>query len=266
MRYGIFAFPLFSVALIASGCGLEPRTVAGPLCGDEGTHTVPTADGCRCEVGYRPNATRDACVIEETDVTPDAVVADGGLDDGAVEDTAPADTAPPIEGTMREVDAMDCASGCANLGFPCATTCESGAGFASYGYYDWDYGWYVGVHQEDLSVCDAVPADSYSEAGETYELGRLVCCCEIPESHVVSSSPGDTRTCDSICADAGYDACAEFHEWPGEDVSGGTLATYERPETGSVTYVVMGCAADPPATRRIAGAERYLRDYRCACF
>jgi hypothetical protein len=202
------------------------------------------------------------------ETTSDAeMVADGGLGDGAVlDDGSMADTAPPIEGTMREVDAMDCASGCASLGFPCATSCESGAGFASYGYYDWDYGWYVGVHQEDLAACDAVPAPTYSEAGETYELGRLVCCCEIPETTVVRARPGDDRTCDTVCADAGHDACADFHEWPSEDTNGGTIATYERPETGSVTYVVMGCGANPPATRRIAGADRYLRDYRCACF
>ena len=191
-------------------------------------------------------------------------MSDAGVDapsDAAVVDAGRA------EGTLREVDAPDghCASGCADLGFPCTTICDGTAGFASYGYYDWDIGLYRSVHQEDFATCDDVPAATWSEGGETYEMGRQVCCCEVPAVDIVSARSGDDRTCTQICIDAGHTACADFHDWPSEDTNGGTRATYYRAATGSVTDVIMGCEANPPLTRRIAGAERTLRDYRCAC-
>ncbi len=145
-------------------------------------------------------------------------------------------------------------------------TISIGAGWVSYGYYDWDYGWYRSVHDEPFATCtEGAPYTEYREAGETYELGSMHCCCEIPEVTRRSGNVASPMTCDDICAAHGM-ACANFHEWPNEDASGGILATYYRAATGSVTDVVMGCGAIPPPTRRIANAERTLRNYSCACY
>jgi serine/threonine protein kinase len=69
-----------------------------------------------------------------------------------------------------------------------------------------------------------------------------------------------------LCAGKGHAGCADFHQWQSTDGSGGELARYDRAETGSVTYVVMGCAAVPPPTKYIAGATRQLGAYTCACY
>lgn len=252
------------IGFAAAGCDDRAHgDPAGGACGAPGTNTVMLADGCYCLAGFVLNEAATGCVPESPAPTTDAggSEADGGV--AVMPDAGPT----PVPGTLREVDTSDgtCAAGCAAVGFPCATSCEEGAGFASYGYYDWDYGWYRGVHQENLAACGVTPDASWSDGSETYELGRLVCCCEIPEVHVVSARAMDTRTCDTICAESGYATCAEFAEWPNEDAHGGTLATYYRPETGSVTDVVMGCGANPPATDYIAGATRQLDGYRCGC-
>lgn len=252
------------LAFLVSGCRERDRGMDGPACGDPGTHTVVVPpDGCVCEAGYVPNATGSACVLA---ATPDAMTPDTMGDAGAP-DATPDAPPPPPPGTLREAaeEGIDCAAGCAAIGFPCTTTCDATAGFASYGYYDWDFGLYRTVHQQDLLACDDVPAPTHSEEGETYEIGRQVCCCALPEITTVSSLPADDRTCTQICADAGHGACADYHDWPNESANGGTLASYYRPATGSIAHVVMGCEANPPPMRRIAGADRELRDYRCAC-
>jgi hypothetical protein len=217
--------------------------------------------GCFCIADHELAPTGDRCV-------PIGGAADGGVDVDAGSVDGGHDAGPLAPGTIREVprSSADCAMACAELGFPCTTTCEEGAGWASYGYYDWDYGWYRSVHQESLATCvDGAPFSEWTEAGETYELGAMYCCCEIPEVTTRPGSAAAPRTCDDICADDGL-ACAGFHEWPSDEGVGGLIATYYRAATGSVTYIVMGCGAIPSATRRIANAERTLRDYRCACY
>lgn len=258
---------LFLLALVApTGCQSERQRPAttGLECGAEGTHTVLIEGTCYCEAGHVLASGGDRC--EPDPVTADAAT---GADAGAV--TADAaiepDAGPPPEGTLRGVgtSVSTCAEGCAAVGFPCAATCEGTAGRASYGYYDWDYGWYRSVHSEDLASCDATWASSYDHTdGESYELGEVYCCCEIPDVSQVAGVEGET--CEQTCAARGFEGCASFHEWPGEDTAGGTLAAYERPSTGSVTYIVMGCDATPPAEDRIAGATRYLRSWECACY
>jgi hypothetical protein len=253
---------LLWLLLVVANTACDRSQPAGPSCGAPGTNTVLREGGCYCLAGHVLNDTGTGCVPEMPPVDTDGGVV--ALDDGG---PPPEVDAGHVMGTLREVDTSDgtCGAGCAAVGFPCATSCDEGAGFASYGYYDWDYGWYRGVHQENLASCETTPASSWSDGSETYELGRLVCCCEIPEVTVVAARTSDTRTCDTICTDEGFAGCAGFAEWPNEDTTGGTLATYYRPETGSVTDVVMGCAANPPLTSDIAGAVRQLRDYRCAC-
>ena len=267
IRFDLITLFAAAAGLLLLGAGCQSRDRTGPgegaTCGAPGTNTVMLEDGCYCVVGHVLNASGDACVPEDG---PAPVAPDGGV----TPDAGPPETdaGPMGVGTVREVDTSDgnCAAGCAAVGFPCTTTCEEGAGWASYGYYDWDYGWYRSVHTSDLASCEAVPAPSYSEAGTEYELGKLVCCCEIPEVTVVRAAPGESRTCTEICVDEGHGDCAEFQDWANEDAHGGTLATYYRAATGSVTDVVMGCGAIPPATRHIAGADRTLRDFRCACY
>lgn len=256
---------LLTVLVLAAGCGSERmRAAEGPTCGEDGTHTVLIDGTCYCEAGHVLAPSGDRCVPETTGADA-AMEADAGAEERV--DAGPPDAGPPPEGTLRGVGTSHatCAEGCAAIGFSCTGTCEGTVGRASYGYYDWDYGWYRSVHSEDLASCDATWADTYDHTdGETYELGEVYCCCDIPEVSVVSGADGET--CEETCASRGFEGCASFHEWPSEDTSGGTLATYERPETGSVTYIVMGCGATPPEEDYIAGATRYLRDWDCACY
>jgi len=218
-------------------------------------------------LGCRPERARSGTAWDGSAPGADAGAPDAPMvlgDDAA----APDAPAPEVPGTLRGVGTSQpsCAAGCAAIGFPCVTTCEGRAGRASYGYYDWDYGWYRETTSADLASCDDAAAPTQRDAeGMTRDLGEVYCCCAIPEVTVVTAPASNDRACRDVCTDRGLGACAEFHEWPGEDYAGGTLATYERPETGSVTYVVMGCDAIPPATDYIAGATRYLRDYDCAC-
>lgn len=256
-----------AVSLLALGCQNERErpTAPGTECGADGTNTVVVDGACYCRAGYVLAAGGDRCVLPDGPAGDAAVAADAGPLVG--DDAGAADAGPPPEGTLRGVgtSVSTCAEGCAAIGFSCTGTCEGTAGRASYGYYDWDYGWYRSVHSEDLASCDATWADTHDHTdGETYELGEVYCCCDIPEVSEIGGVDGET--CEETCAARGFEGCASFHEWPGEDTAGGTLATYERAATGSVTYIVMGCGATPPEEDYIAGATRTLRDWRCACY
>lgn len=263
-----FVLALVACALAAGCIGRRDEPADTPMrggfeCGAAGTNTVLIDGTCFCLEGHVIAASGDRCV--PADEVP--------LDDGGTVDPVDAGTPDGGDalrpGTLRGVGTSHgtCAAGCASIGFSCTTTCEPGAGRASYGYYDWDYGWYRETTSVDLATCDARPdATRTDPAGEVRELGEVYCCCDIPETTTITAPRTNDQTCTAVCASAGYAGCADFAEWSGEEANGGALAAYERPETGSITYVVYGCEAVPRREANIAGATRYLSYYDCACY
>ena len=261
---------LFGIAFML-GCGAQELSHLGCRCeGDVPEGRLNIACGqSQCVAGiagYRCVGENTAVVNAHACRIDDAGVSRIDADKPRKEDAGEPDAGLP-PGMLRGVGTSHatCAEGCTSIGFSCVPTCEDSAGLLSYGYYDWDYGLYRAVHTESLEHCDATPSETYDHSdGETYELSKVFCCCDIPEVSIVNGVVGET--CAQTCMSRGHSDCAEFHEWPGEEANGGTLVTYSRPETGSTTKVVMGCEATPPAERRIAGALRYLSYWSCACY
>jgi len=177
-----------------------------------------------------------------------------------------------LEGQETTIDetAPTCAAACDALGVGCAASCDIGAGIASYGYFDWDFGIVRTVDSRSMDTCDSSIPESVVFEGDSYELANLTCCCAIPPVTRVAGNPAAPASCDDVCAGAGYDGCGDFYDWQSGGTNGletgGVFMTYFRAATGSVGYWIDTCAHEPRPTKTSGSVVRTLSNYTCACY
>lgn len=208
----------------------------------------PGSDAAAVSPDAGPNVTPDA--------RPDGVVAP---------DTKPAFQTRPTTVKCDDDKHATCAAACQAKGASCSSACAGiGAGKASYGYYDWTYGWTKVVTSIKLPDCGQTPDKKTTHQGKEYQLAYWYCCCEMPVVTTVKGDMSNLQSCNAICAAAGK-TCYPHHKWS-SGKTGGMKMWYQRQSTGGSAYLYGGCSGAPKPRVTYAGAERDLMSYTCACY
>lgn len=219
------------------------------------------ASACAVEGGEHPKSDAAAAQPDSAPIASPDAQADGV----AAPDTKPAFQTKPTTVKCNDDTYATCAAACQAKAASCSAACvDVGAGKASYGYYDWNYGLTKVVTSVKLPDCNQTPDKKTTHQGKEYELAYWYCCCEMP---VVTTVPGDMsnlQSCSATCAAKGK-TCYPHHKWS-SGKTGGIKMWYQRQSTGGSAYLYGACDGAPKPQVKYAGAMRDLMSYTCACY